>query len=132
VEAHTAFAEVLKGYEWSWVQSDVHYRRALSIAAACSDAHHGCAQLLVCPGRHTEAIHHIELAPRADPVSVAITWYAPYVYLAARRYRRPLEEAQPAVALEPYSPLAHWETNQECRPTRAGVHATGDAADVPR
>jgi len=32
----------------------------------------------------------------------------PYVYLAARRYGRALHEAKRAVALEPYSPLAHW------------------------
>jgi predicted Zn-dependent protease len=92
----------------SWGESELHYLRALSIDAACASAHHGYAQLLVALGRHGEAIHHIELARRADPVSAAITAYLPYVYLAARRYRRALHEAKRAVALEPYSPLAHW------------------------
>jgi len=41
-------------------------------------------------------------------VSAAITAYVPYVYLAARRYRRALHEAKRAVALEPYAPLAYW------------------------
>jgi DNA-binding winged helix-turn-helix (wHTH) protein len=107
-ESQNAFAEVLKGYEWSWGESELHYRRALSIDQACASAHHGYAQLLVCLGRHAEAIHHMELARRVDPVSAAITSYAPYVYLAARRYGRALREAKRAVALEPYSPLAHW------------------------
>ena len=107
-ESQNALAEVLKGYEWSWGESELHYRRALSIDAACASAHHGYAQLLVALGRHAEAIHHIELARRADPVSAAITSYVPYVYLAARRYGRALHEAKRAVALEPYSPLAHW------------------------
>jgi DNA-binding winged helix-turn-helix (wHTH) protein len=107
-EGQNAFAEVLKGYEWSWGESELHYRRALSIDAACASAHHGYAQLLLSLGRHAEAIHHIELARRADPVSAAITSYLPYVYLAARRCRRALHEAKRAVALEPYAPLAHW------------------------
>ena len=50
----------------------------------------------------------MELARRADPVSPAITAFVPCVYLSARRYRRALCEAIDAVALEPYSPLAHW------------------------
>jgi tetratricopeptide (TPR) repeat protein len=107
-EGQNAFAEVLKGYEWSWGESELHYRRALSIDAACASAHQGYAQLLVAVGRHGEAIHHIELARRADPVSAAITAYVPYVYLAARRYRRALHEAKRAVAQEPYAPLAYW------------------------
>jgi DNA-binding winged helix-turn-helix (wHTH) protein/Flp pilus assembly protein TadD len=107
-EGQNALAEVLKGYEWSWDESELHYRRALSIDATCASAHHGYAQLLVALGRHAEAIHHIELARRADPVSAAITSYVPYVYLAARRYRRALREGQRAVALEPYAPLAYW------------------------
>ena len=107
-EGQNAFAEVLKGYEWSWDESELYYRRALSIDAACASAHHGYAQLLVALGRHAEAIHHIELARRADPVSAAITSYVPYVYLAARRFRRALHEAKRAVALEPYAPLAYW------------------------
>jgi DNA-binding winged helix-turn-helix (wHTH) protein len=83
-EGQNAYAEVLKGYEWSWEESERHYRRALRIDPACADAHHGYAQLLVCLGRHAAAIAHIELARRADPVSAAITSYAPYIYLAAR------------------------------------------------
>jgi DNA-binding winged helix-turn-helix (wHTH) protein/Flp pilus assembly protein TadD len=107
-EGQNAVAEVLKGYEWSWTASELHYQRALSIDAACAGAHHGYAQLLVCLGRHAEAIAQIELARRADPVSAAITSYVPYIYLAARRYGRALKEAKRAVELEPYSPLAHW------------------------
>jgi DNA-binding winged helix-turn-helix (wHTH) protein/Flp pilus assembly protein TadD len=107
-EGHNAVAEVLKDYEWSWAASESHYRRALSIDPACASAHHGYAHLLVCLGRHTKAIAHIELARRADPTSVAITSYLPYIYLAARRYARALKEATRAVELEPYSALAHW------------------------
>lgn len=107
-EGHLAFAEVLKGYEWSWRESEQHFRRAPQIDPGCAAAHHWYAQLLACLGRHTDAIRHMELARRADPVSPAITAFVPYVYLVARRHRRALREARHAVALEPYSPLAHW------------------------
>jgi tetratricopeptide (TPR) repeat protein len=71
-------------------------------------AHHGYAQLLVVLRRYREAVVHIELARRADPVSPAVNAYLPYVHLAGRAYDRARDEAKWAVGLEPHSPLAYW------------------------
>ena len=71
-EAHTSLAEVLTGYEWDWCEAERHYRHALSLNAGYATAHHWYAQLLVSLGRYAEAVSHIELARRADPVSPAI------------------------------------------------------------
>jgi tetratricopeptide (TPR) repeat protein len=108
-EAHTSLAEVLTGYEWDWCQAERHYRHALSLNAGYATAHHWYAQLLVSLGRHAEAVAHIELARRADPVSPAINAYLPQIYLAARHYERARREAQQSVELEPHAPLAHWQ-----------------------
>jgi tetratricopeptide (TPR) repeat protein len=107
-EAHTSFAEVLKGYEWDWCRAERRYQHALSLRPGYAPAHQCYAQLLVSLRRYGEAASHIEQARRADPVSPAINAYLPYIYLAGREYGRALQEAQRAVDLEPHAPLAHW------------------------
>ena len=107
-EAHTSFAEVLKGYEWDWCQAERRYQHALSLRPGYAPAHQCYAQLLVSLRRYGEAASHIEQARRADPVSPAINSFLPYIYLAGREYGRALQEAQRAVELEPSAPLAHW------------------------
>ena len=73
-----------------------------------STAHHFFAQLLVTLGRFGEAAEEIELARRIDPLAPSINAYVPYIYLAARDYKRAIDEGQRAVDLEPQSPLARW------------------------
>ncbi|AMY09357.1 Transcriptional activator CadC [Luteitalea pratensis] len=106
-EAHTAYAEVLKGYEWDWTSAERHYRRALALRPDYATAHQWYAQLLASLGRHADAIRHVERARHADPASPAITAFAPYIYLAARQYERAVQHAQRAVTLEPLAPLTH-------------------------
>jgi DNA-binding winged helix-turn-helix (wHTH) protein len=107
-EAHTAMGEVLKGYDWDWCEAERHYQRALVLRPHYATAHQWYAQLLISLRRYPEAVSHIELARRADPVSPVINSFLPYVYLASRDYGRAIEEAHRAVSLEPYAPLAHW------------------------
>ena len=107
-EAHTSIGEVLTGYEWDWWQAERRYQHALSLRPGYATAHQFYAQMLVCLGRHSQAVSHIERARQADPVSPAINAFLPNIYLAGREYMRAVVEAQRAVDLEPHSPLAHW------------------------
>ena len=113
-EAHTSLAEVLTGYDWNWHQAERHYRHALSLNPGYATAHHWYAQLLVSLGRYAEAVAHIELARRSDPVSPAINAYLPQIYLAARQYDRARKEAHQSVELEPHAPLARWQLGRAC------------------
>ncbi len=113
-EAHTSLAEVLTGYDWDWQQAERHYEHALSLNAGYATAHHWYAQLLISLGRYAEAVSHIELARRSDPVSPAINAYLPQIYLAARHYDRARYEARRSVELEPHAPLAHWQLGRAC------------------
>ena len=138
-EAHTAMAEVLKGYEWDWCQAERHYQRALVAQPDYATAHQWYAQLLVSLRRYPEAASHIELARRADPVSPAINSFLPYIYLAWRRLRSSSTRGAASRELEPYAPLAHWYlgraylcSNQAERAVEALEHAVslGGAASM--
>jgi hypothetical protein len=65
----------------------------------------GYAQLLISLRRYPEAVSHIELARRADPVCPVINSCLPYIYLASRDYGRAGRKAHRAVSLEPYAPI---------------------------
>jgi DNA-binding winged helix-turn-helix (wHTH) protein len=109
VEAHTCMAEVSKDYDRDWQGAERQYQHALALNPNYATAHQWYAQLLVSQGRYQDAVIHIELARRADPLSPAITSYLPYIYLASRQYGVALREARRAVAGEPRSPHAHWQ-----------------------
>jgi TolB-like protein/Flp pilus assembly protein TadD len=108
-EAHTCRAEVLKDYDWDFVGAEDGFRRAITLNPNYSTAHHFYSQLLVTLGRFSEAAGEIELARRVDPLAPSINAYVPYIYLAARDYRRAVEEGHRAVELEPQSPVARWQ-----------------------
>lgn len=108
-EAHACRAEVLKDYEWDFIGAEKGFRRAIALNPNYSTAHHCLAQLLVTLGRFAEAADEIEFARRVDPFAPSINAYVPYIYLAARDYRRAVDEGQRAVELEPASPLARWQ-----------------------
>lgn len=108
-EAHTCRAEVLKDHEWDFAGAEGGFRRAMALNPNYSTAHHFFAQLLVTLGRFVEAAEEIELARRVDPLAASINAYVPYIYLAARDYKRAIDEGERAVELEPQSPLARWQ-----------------------
>ena len=114
VEAHTSMAEVSKAYDWNWKGAEDQYQQALAIDPAYATAHQFYAQLLVVQGKHREAVIHIELARRADPMSPAIAAYLPYIDLAARQYEVALREARRAVDNAPLSPLPLWQLGRAC------------------
>jgi DNA-binding winged helix-turn-helix (wHTH) protein len=129
-EAHTAMAEVLKGYEWDWRHAERHYQRALELRPDYVTARQWYAQLLVSLRRYPEAAWHIERARRTDPVSPVVNSFLPYIYLAWRDHGRAVREAHRAASLEPHAPLAHWYlgraylcSNQPARAAEALEHA---------
>ena len=131
--AHCCMAEVLKDYEWNWSAAESEFQQALQLGANYATAHHWYSQLLVARGRFSEAIAQIELARRTDPLSPAINAYVPYIYLAARDYRRALEEARSAVLLDPYSALAHWQLGRAalfCGMTGEAVNSLETASQL--
>jgi tetratricopeptide (TPR) repeat protein len=81
-EAHTALAEVLKGYEWDWCQAERHYQRALELKPAMRRRTSGARNSSSVSGAIRKPRRASSWRRRADPVSPAINAFLPYVYLA--------------------------------------------------
>jgi tetratricopeptide (TPR) repeat protein len=107
-EAHTALAEVSKGYDWNWVEAEAGYREALRLNANYAVAHQWYANLLSILNRHSEAIAEAEMARRIDPLAPPVAGFVGFTYFRARRYEEAAREAEKAVQMDPRLPIVNW------------------------
>jgi TolB-like protein/Tfp pilus assembly protein PilF len=111
-EAHTALADVTKGYDWNWAEAEASYREALRLNSNYAIAHQWYANLLSTLNRHGEAIAEAEEARRIDPLSPPITGFVGFTYFRARRYEEAAREAEKAVEMSPRLPIVNWFLGQ--------------------
>jgi TolB-like protein len=111
-EAHTALAEVSKGYDWNWVEAEAGYREALRLNSNYAVAHQWYANLLSTLNRHGEAIAEAEEARRIDPLAPPIAGFVGFTYFRARRYEEAAREAEKAVEMAPRLPIVNWFLGQ--------------------
>lgn len=110
--AHTALADIIKGYEWNWDDAEKEYRRAIDLNPNYAIAHMWYANLLSIMGRHSEALAEVKQAQELDPLSLSVNAFAGFTYLRARQYGEALRECQKALELGPQLPLGHWFLGQ--------------------
>jgi TolB-like protein/Flp pilus assembly protein TadD len=85
-EAHDALGMAYTR-DGQWGQSEESFRRAIELDAGRSESHlHFAAFLLLPLGRYDEALRHLRIAEKADPLSSGVRFYLAYVLNAARRY----------------------------------------------
>ncbi len=111
-EAHTALAEVSKGYDWNWVEAEAGYREALRLNSNYAVAHQWYANLLSILNRHEEAIAEAEVARRIDPLAPPVAGFVGFTYFRARRYEEAAREAEKAVEMDPRLPIVNWFLGQ--------------------
>jgi TolB-like protein len=111
-EAHTALAEVSKGYDWNWLEAEAGYREALRLNSNHAVAHQWYANLLSILNRHSEAIVEAEEARRIDPLAPPIAGFVGFTYFRARRYEEAAREAEKAVEMDPRLPIVNWFLGQ--------------------
>jgi TolB-like protein len=111
-EAHTALADVSKGYDWNWVEAEAGYREALRLNSNYAVAHQWYANLLSILNRHGEAIAEAEEARRLDPLAASIAGFVGFTYYRARRYDEAAREVEKAVEMGPRLPIVNWFLGQ--------------------
>jgi TolB-like protein/Tfp pilus assembly protein PilF len=107
-EAHTALADVRKGYHCDFPAAEAGYKRAIDLNHSYAVAYQWYSDLLFKMGRHAEAIQAIERAREIDPLSLAINAFVAFTYYRARRPEEAVREGIQAVDLDPNLPLGHW------------------------
>jgi TolB-like protein/Flp pilus assembly protein TadD len=106
--AHTALAEVCKGYDRDWEQAEREFQEALRLNPNYALAHQWLAHLHSLLERHPEAISEVEEARRLDPLSPAIAGFVGFIYYRARLYDEALREARKALELGRPAPIVNF------------------------
>jgi TolB-like protein/Tfp pilus assembly protein PilF len=106
--AHTALAEVSKGYDRNWEQAEHSYQEALRLNPNYAVAHQWYANLLTILERHDEAIAQVEQARHLDPLSPTIAGFVGFTYYRARMYDDALREVLKTLDLGPPAPIVNW------------------------
>jgi serine/threonine protein kinase/tetratricopeptide (TPR) repeat protein len=106
-EAHTSLGMLLMVTEWDWPGSEKEYTSAIRLNPNYSTAHHWYAESLICQARFSEAIEHISIAEKLDPLSPAILKDKGMILYYARDYDAAVTYAHKALELDKEFVTAH-------------------------
>ena len=102
-EAHLSLAVLSYSFYWDWTTAELEFRRALDLEPGNPMVHRSYGRLLMCLGRHDEAVSKGEIALQLDPASFeAQTDLGRFLY-RARRYEEALPHLKRAIEMEPRS-----------------------------
>jgi len=108
--ARVARAGALEVFDWGWDEAEIELERALALEPSSIDAHHWHALHLIRRGRTEEAIAAAGRAVDQDPaaeLSVILAVNGGFIRYLARRPQEAAEEAERALALDPFAAEAH-------------------------
>jgi TolB-like protein/Flp pilus assembly protein TadD len=108
VSAHTALAEVKKGYDWNLAGALTEYERALQLDPSHLRARLWYAECLSRMGRYEEALAESGRALTLDPVSPSSINVRAMLFFRARRYDESIRASQQALELDPQFINAFW------------------------
>lgn len=98
--AHTALAYAHHYFDWSWVDAEREYRRALELNPNYAQAHQWLAAHYAELGRTDDALAEIELARRLDPRSLIINAAIGWINYLGRRYDSAIEQLRRTLELD--------------------------------
>jgi TolB-like protein/Tfp pilus assembly protein PilF len=101
--AHTSLANLKLYRDWDWAGSEAEFKRALELDGGSLEAHRAYGHLLMCLGRHDEAIREGRIAAQLDPLSSETQTALGRFLYRARRYEESLAHLRLAVEREPRS-----------------------------
>ena len=107
-EAHTSLAFEEMQYEWDWPGAQHEFQRALALNPNYATAHQWYAYWLMARGRADQALSELELAEKADPLSIIIKSDTSDLLTCAGRYKQAAQAATRALELDPNFLLAHY------------------------
>lgn len=107
-EAHASLGFVLYWWDRDAPGSEQEFRRALELNPGYATAHHWYGNVLLSLDRVEEAVAELEMAHRADPLSLIIGAERGATLYHARRFAEAAEWLRRTIELDPRFPDAHY------------------------
>lgn len=107
-EAHVSLATTLADYYYEWPAARDHYRCALELNPSYSTAHLWYAGYLRDLGHFDDALTHVRIARRLDPLSLPIQAAEGITLYVARRYDESTAVLQKLLEITPGFSYAHF------------------------
>ena len=105
-EAHASLGFVKFWYDWDFVGAESEYRRAVVLNPDYATAHHWYGEFLVLTGRSEEGFRELQLAQKADPLSLIIRTDIGKCLFLARHQDQAIEQLQGTLEMDPNFPTA--------------------------
>ena len=100
-EIRAASASVMTSFGWDWTSAELECQRSLELNPNYAEGHHRFAALLCRLGRMQEAIQRICRAQELNPVSMAISMQAGWIFCMARQFEAAVDQCWNALSVEP-------------------------------
>jgi DNA-binding winged helix-turn-helix (wHTH) protein/TolB-like protein/tetratricopeptide (TPR) repeat protein len=107
-EAHASLGFVLFWWDRDAAGSEQEFRRALELNPGYATAHHWYGNVLLSLDRVEEALAELEMAHRADPLSLIIGAERGAALYHARRFGEAADELRRTIDLDPRFPDGHY------------------------
>ena len=107
VEAHTVLGRLKYAFEWDWIGSEKHLKRAIELNPNYAEAHFRYGLLLTKVGRAEEALDSVMRGQALDPLWAAATFTVGQVFWYLRKTERAIEEFRRAIELDSTYAIAH-------------------------
>jgi len=106
-EAHSMLGLINTYYYWNWKKAELHFKQALQMNPNSSLTHMNYSLMLICTGRHEEAISEAKRAQELDPHSSDITTFVGNAFLHDCQFDKAIKEFKMAISINPKNYLAH-------------------------
>ncbi len=108
-KAHASLGLVRYLYEWSFVEAEASFEKAIALDPKYPPAHHWFAMMLMATGRHEESLAQIDRAISLEPESALYEVKRGTILMAAGRLDEAERHLRAVLERRPGSPLARRE-----------------------
>jgi len=100
-EAHATLGDVKRLYHWDWQGSEKEFKLAMELDPSSYEAQRGYAMFMSLMGRHDEAVALAKRSQQLDPLNLATSVAAGFLFRNAHRFTEGIETCQLALDMDP-------------------------------
>jgi serine/threonine-protein kinase len=102
-------------WHWDWKKADEYFRKAIELEPNNASSHQWYSEFLVTRGRFDEAIEHIDVAEKIDPLATIVTTVKAWNYYVMGDFDRAIAECERVIAMDSTFTGAYLVLADACR-----------------